>query len=215
MRRVRPRSSRILLVLSIALAALAAVGLRGHLARLEARAGLDGGSGSVVVARSDLERGTAVGPSMVEVRSIPGRYRPPRALTEPGQALGRVLATDVLAGEAITEARLAPPGGPVAALVPEGLRAFPLPAAFPSGSLAPGDRVDVLATYPSGQPYTETVASAAEVLLVLKGGGASEDFEPGMTVVLLVGPETAERLAHAAAFAEISLAVAPGRDVAP
>jgi len=59
------------------------------------------------------------------------------------------------------------------------------------------------------------VASAAEVLLVLEGGGASEDFEPGMTVVLLVGPETAERLAHSASFAEISLAVAPGRDVAP
>jgi hypothetical protein len=28
-------------------------------------------------------------------------------------------------------------------------------------------------------------------------------------VVLLVGPETAERLAHATAFAEITLAVAP------
>ncbi len=214
MRRVRPRSSRILLVLSIALAALATVGLRGHLARLEARAGVDGGSGSVVVARSDLERGTTVGPSMVGVRSIPGRYRPPGALTEPGQALGRVLATDVLAGEALTEARLAPPGGPVAALVPEGFRAFPLPAAFPSGSLAPGDRVDVQATYAAGQPYTETLATAAEVLQVLDGG-TSGDFEPGTTVVLLVGPETAERLAHAAAFAEISVAVAPGRDVAP
>jgi pilus assembly protein CpaB len=213
MRRARPRSSRVLLVLSIALAALATVGLRGHLARLEARAGVGGGSGPVVVARSDLERGTAVGPSMLGVRSIPGRYRPPGALTAPGQALGRVLATDVLDGEAITEARLAPPGGPVAALVPEGLRAYPLPAAFPSGSLSPGDRVDVLATYPAGQPYTETVASAAEVLLVLEGGQTPEGF--GITVVLLVGPETAERLAHAAAFAEISLAVAPGRVVAP
>jgi Flp pilus assembly protein CpaB len=81
---------------------------------------------------------------------------------------------------------------------------------FPSGSLAPGDRVDVLATYPAGQPYTETVASAAEVMLVLEGA-TSEAFEPGTTVLLLVGPETAERLAHAAAFAEISLSVAPGR----
>ena len=210
MRRVRPRSSRVLMVLSIVLAALATVGLRGHLARLEAVARVGGGSGSVLVARADLERGTAVGPSMVEVRSIPARYRQPGALTAPGQALGRVLTNDVLAGEALTEARLAPPGGPVAALVPEGFRAFPLPAMFPSGSLAPGDRVDVLATYPAGQPYTETVASAAEVMLVLEGA-TSEAFEPGTTVLLLVGPETAERLAHAAAFAEISLAVAPGR----
>ncbi len=211
MRRVRPRSSRILLVLSIVLAAVATVGLRDHLARLEAMAGVGGGTASVLVARADLERGTTVGPSMVEVRSIPARYRPPGTMTAPGQALGRVLATDLLAGEALTEARLAPPGGPVAALVPEGLRAFPLPAAFPSGSLLPGDRVDVLATYPAGQPYTETVASAAELLLVLEGGETSEGFEAATTVVLLVGPETAERLAHAAAFAEISLAVAPGR----
>lgn len=208
MRRVRPRSSRILLVLSMALAALATVGLRGHLVRLEARAGVGGGSGPVVVAAADLERGTAVSPSTVEIRSIPDRYRPPGALTEPSQALGRVLAADVLAGEALTGARLAGPGGPVAALVPEGLRAFPVTTTFPSRSLASGDRVDVLATYPTGQPYTETVASAAEVLVVLEGGPTQDH---GTTVVLLVGPETAGRLAHASAFAEISLAVAPGR----
>jgi pilus assembly protein CpaB len=208
MRRVRPRSSRILLVLSIALAGLATVGLRGHLARLEARAGVGGDAGPVVVAAADLERGTAVDPSAVEVRSIPRRYRPPGAVTAPDEVLGRVLAADVLAGEALTRARLAGPGGPVAALVPDGLRAFPVQAALPAGSVAPGDRVDVLATYPAGQPYTETVASAAEVLLVFEGG-SSQDLGP--TVVLLVGPETAERLAHAAAFAEISLAVGPGR----
>jgi Flp pilus assembly protein CpaB len=53
------------------------------------------------------------------------------------------------------------------------------------------------------------------VVLLVGAGATSGEFEPAMTVVLLVGPETAERLAHAAAFAEISLAVAPGRDVAP
>lgn len=209
MRRARPRSSRVLLILSLVLAALATVGLRDHLARLEAMAGVDGGSSPVLVTRADLERGTTLGPSMVEVRPIPARYRPPGALTAPGQAVGRALAIEVRAGEALTGTRLAPPGGPVAALVPEGLRAFPLPAALPPGSLVPGDRVDVLATYPTGQPYTETVASAAEVALVMEGG-TSEGFEAGTMVLLLVGPETAERLAHAAAFAETSLAVAPG-----
>jgi Flp pilus assembly protein CpaB len=211
MRRARPRSSRILLVLSIALAALAAVGLRGYLARLETRAGIGGDALPMVTAVGDLERGTVVGRSMVEAHSVPGRYRPPGAVAAPDQVVGRVLAADVVAGEALTAARLAPPGGPVAALVPPGLRAFPVPAGIPPGSLAAGDRVDVLATYPTGQPYTETVATGAEVLLVM-GGGRFADDGAGATVLLLVGPETAGRLAHATAFADISLAVAPPQD---
>jgi pilus assembly protein CpaB len=208
MRRARPRSSRILLALSIALATLATVALRGYLSRLEARAGVGGEALPVVVAGVDLERGAVVGPSMVEARSVPGRYRPPGALTRPEQVVGRVLAADVVAGEALTAARLAPPGGPVAALIPQGLRAFPVPAGIPPGSLAAGDRVDVLATYLTGQPYSETVVTGAEVLRVIDHG-AFADQGPGATVLLLVGPEAAERLAHATAFAEISLAVAP------
>lgn len=208
MRRARPRSSRILLAVSIALAALATVALRGYLSRLEARAGVGGETLPVVVAGVDLKRGAVVGPSMVEARSVPARYRPPGALAGPAQVVGRVLAADVVTGEALTAARLAPPGGPVAALVPQGFRAFPLPAGIPPGSLAAGDRVDVLATYPTGQPYSETVVTGAEVLRVIDHG-AFADQGPGATVLLLVGPEAAERLAHATAFAEISLAVAP------
>ena len=207
MRRVRPRSSRVLLVLSIALAALATVGLRDYLARIEARAGVGGPDGPIVVARTNLERGAELEGSRLEVRSVPARFRPPGALSRLEQADGRVLAADVAAGEALTAARLAQPGGPVAALVPEGFRAIPVPAAVARGTLAPGDLVDVLATYPTGQPYTETVAVGAEVLLVLDGGG--QDLDAGSSVVLLVGPEAAERLAHATAFAEISLAIAP------
>src|ERR687891_645387 len=164
MRRVRPRSSRVLLVLSIGLAALATVGLRDYLARVEARAGMGGPDGPIVVPRTDLRRGAVVDRSMLEVRSVP-------------------------------------------ALAPGGFRAVLVPAAVPSGTLALGDRVDVLATYPTGQPYTETVTVGAEVLLVLDGGG--QDLDAGSSVVLLVGPEAAERLAHATAFAETSLAIAP------
>jgi Flp pilus assembly protein CpaB len=212
MRRVRPRASRILLVLSAALAILATLTLRGHLARLEARAGVGERDGPVLVVTADLDRGTQLDPSMLGVRTVPDRYRPPGALSGPAPAVGRILGADVRSGEALTEARLATPGGPVAALVPEGLRAFPVSAAIPSGILAPGDRVDVLATFAAGQPYTETVASSAEVLVVLDGEGP-DDVAIGATVVLLVGPETAQRLAHARAFADISLSVVPARTV--
>jgi len=208
MRRVRPRASRILLVLSLVLAALATLVMRGHLLRLEARATAAGPGMALLVARSDLERGTVIEPTMLEVRSVPARYRPPEALAAPEQAAGRILAADVRAGDAVTAARLAPPGGPVAALIPVALRAFPVAAAIPPGTVTAGDRVDVLATFATGQPHTETVVSGAEVLVVMAGQGLDE-LGAGTTVVLLVSPEVAERLAFARAFADISLAVAP------
>lgn len=93
----------------------------------------------------------------------------------------------------------------MASMVPAGLRAVPVPAAAPGGLLAPGDRVDVLATFAAGQPHTETVVEGAEVLSIL---GPQEGTFDGVTnVVLLVSPDAAERLAYARSFAELSISV--------
>jgi len=117
-----------------------------------------------------------------------------------------MLAADVSAGEALTAPRLAARGGPVAAMVPAGLRAVPVPVAFPSGVLASGDRVDVLATFAAGQPHTEVVVTEAEVLSILSAEGTLD----GTThLILVVTPGDAERLAYARSFAELSIAVTP------
>jgi Flp pilus assembly protein CpaB len=205
MRRKRPRSSKLLFALSLVLAAGATLILRGHLLRLETAARAAGPGGPVVVAETDLARGTVLEDSYLSVRSIPTAHRPPGALTGPGEAAGRMLAADVLAGEPLTEARLAGDGGPVAAMVPPGLRAAPVAVPAPPGLLAPGDRVDVLATFAGGQPHTETVASGVEVLSILDGG--PDAFEGVRTVVLLVSPDAAEALAYARSFAELSVSV--------
>lgn len=205
MRRKRPLSSKLLLALSVLLAASATVVLRDHLARLEAEARAAGPGAPVVVAETDLTRGTELASSALSVRRIPEPFHPPGALTTMDQAIGRLLAADVLAGEPLTEARLAGEGGPVAAMVPPGLRAAPVAVATPPGLLAPGDRVDVLATFAAGQPRTETVVSGAEVLSILGPGG--DGFEGLPTVVLLVSPEDAESLAFARSFADLSVAV--------
>jgi Flp pilus assembly protein CpaB len=211
MRRTRPRSSRMLMVLSVVLGVLTTMALRGHLARLEAAAAAAGPGEPTVVAAAGLDRGTVLGPGMLESQRIPARYRPPGALSRPAEALGRTLAADVAAGEAITTSRLAPSGGPVASLVPPGLRAVPVASAIPEGTVVPGDRVDVLATFATGQAHTETVVSGAEVLMVLPGSGGDE-LAPGTTVVLLVGPEVAEQLAFARTFADLALAIAPSEE---
>lgn len=211
MRRRRPRSAKLLFALSVVVAAGATLLLKGHLIRLEAAASAAGPGSPVVVAETDLARGAVLDPSFLSIRSIPTAYRPPGALESLDQAAGRMLATEVVAGEPMTESRLAGEGGPVAALVPPGLRAAPVAVSAPPGLLASGDRVDVLATFASGQPHTETVVSGAEVLSVL--GGGTDGFDGLTTVILLVSPETAERLAYARAFADLSVSVT-GSDVA-
>jgi pilus assembly protein CpaB len=206
MRRTRPRMSRVMLVLSAALAVLATMAVQARLRALEARAAAGGPYRPVVAAATDLDRGTVLDEGMLKLVEMPVRYLPPGSIKDPGAAAGRVLAGPVAAGEPLTEARLAPSGGPVAALVPPGLRAVPVPSALPSSAVVPGDLVEVHATYAAGQPYTETVVTGAEVLSVLASSSFGEGAAPA-TLLILVGPEAAERLAHARAFADLSVAV--------
>jgi pilus assembly protein CpaB len=201
----------VLVVLGVALAVAATLLLRSYIDRLSAGAAAGGPGRPVVVAAVDLERGAVMTPDVLGMREVPRRYLPPGALASPDEAIGRSLAADVLAGEVLTAARLGPEGGPVASLVPAGLRAVAVTAGIPPAMIAPGDRVDVLATYATGQPYTDTVVEAAEVLVVRPSSG--DGFGQGATLLLLVGPENAERLAYARAFADLAVALAPPQEL--
>jgi Flp pilus assembly protein CpaB len=208
MRRRRPRTSRVLMLLSFLLASSATLTLRGHLARLEARAAVGGPAVPVVVAAARLSRGTALAPEMLRVVELPRGHLPPGPVRSIDEVAGRTLAADIAAGEPITEIRVTSGGGPVAALVPRGLRAVPVSVSLPAGAVAPGDRVDVLATFVSATPHTETVAPEVEVLRVLNQRPYDESGST-TTVFVLVTPDTAERLAFSAVHAELSVAVAP------
>ena len=212
MRRRVPAASRMLAALAVLLGVAATLVLRAHLARLEAAARSAGPGVPVVVAARALARGSALDSSSLREGRMPRRFLPPGVIPSMEGALGRILSADVAAGEVLTSARLAPAGGPVASLVPPGLRAVPITAAVPRDVIEAGDHVDVLASFPpgtaSGGPHAETVASEAEVLLVVDRVGYEEPVD-AVTVVVLVTPETAERLAYARSLGELSLAVAP------
>jgi Flp pilus assembly protein CpaB len=115
----------------------------------------------------------------------------------------------------VTRTRLgAAEAGPVASLVPSGLRAFTVDAAVPAGAVRTGDRVDVYATFGGPHPHTETVATGLEVLVLVGDDGAdgttgiTSNPSTGPSLVLLVSPEQAERLAYATAFADLAVAIA-------
>lgn len=200
---------------SAAIAAVAAVlALRAHVQRVEATRPVVGPPIEVLAAASDLTRGSVVDPGSLLVVDVPSSLVPPGTLTTPDEATGRVLIADLAEGEILTQTRLSGAGaGPVAALVPAGLRAFVLPAGPPAGTVRSGDEIDVLATYGvnAGRPYTETVASGLEVLDVVEAGspvaGGPIGAMTGPPLVVLADPLTVERLARAASLALLSIVI--------
>jgi len=223
LRRRWSRSSRLYLAASVALSLAAGLLLHGYLARVSAVAEALGPRVSVVVAAERIQRGGRVDPARLRIALVPRVYAPPGFMDRISKAAGRVALSDLSPGEAVTETRLARVrAGPVASLIPKGLRAFAVPTSLPGGALVPGDRVDVLATYASGQPHTETVVAGVEVLFVLgpEGGGEGLDLDAAAagagtstTLILLVSTEQQERLAFARAFADLQVAIAPAAEL--
>ena len=232
MRRRWSRASRLYLVSSVVLALTAGVAVRAYVGRVAAAAGAVGPSVSVVVASRNISRGSVLRPEQLRVIRMPKVYSPPGSFSRVAKASGRVALSDLAPGEAVTMSRLARVrAGPVASLIPEGLRAFAVPTSLPRGALEPGDRVDVLATFSSGQPHTEIVVAGVEVLFVLgmsdgsagsavRGGGHGAGAESGFdaaaagasaptTLLVLVSEDQEQRLAFARAFANLEVAIAP------
>jgi pilus assembly protein CpaB len=212
-RRRWPMSARLLLLAGVTSGALAFVGLRGYAAELRATRPDVGPLVSVVIAARDLARGTTLDASMLEVGRVPAAFEPPGAMRTPTQALGRVLVGAAAAGEVITASRVSGPGtGPVAAVVPPGLRAVVVPAALPGDLVRAGDRVDLLATFGGGRPYTETVLTAAEIVRVLPASGAVAGVagDDAASLILVVAPDDAERVAYAKTFAQLEVVIETG-----
>lgn len=178
--------------LAVGVALTAATAVSALAAHRDAAATLAryGPTRAVVVARRDLAAGTVVTPGDVELRDEPVALQPPGALGAlPPDA---VVTSLVLAGEALTDRRLAPAGlSPTAALVPAGAvgLAVPLPLAAPP--LAPGDRVDLIATAADGTGGTAggagTVMARAVTIVAVTDGA----------VTVAVPEEVAPRLAGA------------------
>jgi pilus assembly protein CpaB len=218
------RVSLLYLVAAFLCSALAGASMHALLARAAEAATGGGPQVPVVIAASAIPRGTRVSAGDLRVSEVPRAYAAPGSFARVSQAAGRVALAALAPGEAVTETRLARVrAGPVASLTPEGLRAFAVPTSLPAGSLVAGDHVDVLATFGSGQPHTETAAAGVEVLMVLGPGPVSDGTRsvtpgleagatgasPTITLVLLVSSDQEEGLAFASTYATLSVAIAP------
>jgi Flp pilus assembly protein CpaB len=218
-RRKIPTSSLVFLSLSVVAGLSALLVMQGYAHRIEAARPDVGRPVKVVVAVAGITRGSIVTPDMVRDDQIPSMFVPPGAVPAVDDVVGRVVSADLAAGDVLTRTRLAgTQAGPVAALVPSGLRAFLIPSSLPPDAVRAGDRVDVLAAFEGGRPHVETVADGVEVSQVMApsagggvGGVAGVDATTGPSLVLLVDPDTAASLAYAVTFAKLAVAIEPPR----
>jgi pilus assembly protein CpaB len=216
--------SKVFAVLGVVFALAAFSIVRGYAARARRMSASLGGPVAVQVIAHFMPRGTVLTSAMLIERTYPSSYAPPGAVHRPKDAVSRVLLTSMAAGEPLTLDRLAPRGaGPVAALVPPGLRVVSVPSSLPPGAIGAGDRIDVLATFPGPHAHTETTATGIEVLRVIS---AATGEQPGLaatsasgsapaTLLLLVTPEQTQELAYVRAFADLSIALDGPEEVTP
>lgn len=171
----------------------------------------------VVAAANDLKLGSVVTPSDLTTVEIAGSA-PKGAITDPKQAIGRGVISEIYQGEPVLESRLAQKGsgGGLAMTIPEGMRACAVrvdEVVGVAGFVTPGMRVDVLAsgTPPEAPPsqgtITKTILQNIEVLSA--GTDIQKDAEGKpqqvQVVNLLVTPEQAEELSLAANQLKIQL----------
>ncbi|HUF60046.1 MAG TPA: Flp pilus assembly protein CpaB [Actinomycetota bacterium] len=219
-RRKLPRSSFVLLAISLVCALAAVVVMRAYARRLDVVRPDGGPPASLVAAVEDVARGDVLTEEMLELVTLPSRFAPPGAMRDVARAAGRIAIADIAAGEVVTVLRLSgSESGPTASLVPPGMRAVRVPVADAVG-VKPGDLVDVIATFGGGGAHTEVAGEALEVLAVDREGGggsfgAAAPTSEGGGLVLLVTPTEAERLAFASAFATLSIAVLGPDDLVP
>ena len=140
MHRLWSRSSRLYLAASLILALSSGLMLRGYIGRVASAERAAGPRVAVVLAAERIPRGEIVELGQLAISRLPKAFVPPGSFSSIDQVAGRVSLTDISPREPVTQTRLAGArAGPVASLVPPGLRAFAVPSSLPAGAVAVGD----------------------------------------------------------------------------
>jgi pilus assembly protein CpaB len=181
-------------------------------------------SNRVVVATTDVGRGQRLAPEMLKLAERPAKGLPKDAFTDTTLLSERVLKLNLVQGEIITEAKLAPFGtmGGMSALISEGKRAITVrvnDVIGVAGFALPGNYVDVIVhterEATDGERAQRGTLSVSKIVLerILVLAVAQEvsrdETKPKVVnaVTLEVTPEQAENLDLARGVGTLSLAL--------
>jgi pilus assembly protein CpaB len=190
---------------------------------------------SILVAEQDMTALNIVTQESLTRRKLPATEVPTGAMKDPAQAIGRVLARDLRAGQVLTERSFAAEGTgvDVAGRLQPGKRAVTVSLSGYAGLeplLYPGSVVDVLASFRTtgseGMAVATTLLQNVVVLAVehhalgaeepedeTQSRGPTVSAKPAPTprrarqVTLMVDPEQAEALQLASEYGSVSLAL--------
>jgi pilus assembly protein CpaB len=181
-----------------------------------------GANGSIVVAKADISLGQRLTPEMFKLAEWPAGSVPKGAFSDPQQLTGRVLKNNLVMGDPVSEAKLAPAGtlGGLSALITEGKRAITVrvnDVIGVAGFALPGNYVDIIVSTqkdaPSGsnareQNISKIVLERILVLAVAQEVNRDETKPKVVNAVTLeVTPEQAEKLDLARSVGTLSLAL--------
>jgi pilus assembly protein CpaB len=180
-------------------------------------------AGHIVVATGDINLGQRLAPDMLKLVEWPVASQPKGAFTDPQKLSGRVLRSNVLAGDPISEAKLAPAGtmGGLSALITEGKRAITVrvnDVIGVAGFALPGNFVDIIVSTQKEPPpnaaagrelsISKIVLERILVLAVAQEVNRDETKPRVVNAVTLeVTPEQAETLDLARSVGTLSLAL--------
>lgn len=183
-----------------------------------------GAAGRIVVAAADISLGQRLSPEMVKLVEWPTDSVPKGSFTDPQQLAGRVLKSNLLMGEPVSEVKLAPSGtlGGLSALISEGKRALTVrvnDVIGVAGFALPGNYVDIIVSTEQETPenagpnkrdqnISKIVLERILVLAVAQEVNRDETKPKVVNAVTLeVTPEQAEKLDLARSVGTLSLAL--------
>lgn len=176
----------------------------------------------VVVAARDLEVGTRLRADMLQLVDWPAGASLKEPFSAPEKIYERVINTQVLRGEPIVAAKLAPPGekGGLSAVLGQGNRAITVKVneiVGVAGFALPGNYVDVMVNTPddANHPVSKIVLERILVLAVAQDV-ATGDTKPRVVnaVTLEVTPQQAEQIDLARSIGSLSLVLRSQSDKA-
>lgn len=172
----------------------------------------------VVVAKKAIQTRQIITAADLEVRQVPASAVHPRALHSTGEAVNHVATTDIYDGEQVISDMLAPAdvGASLSYVVPKGMRAVTLAmneVADVAGFVAPGDRVDVVATVtPEGGQQISRIFLQNALVLAAAQQPSQKPGQPAKvttSVTLALTPDQVEALTQIDNSGRVRLALRP------
>lgn len=185
----------LMLLVSLVLAALAAVSANRWMTSRLAATGGGGDLSGVVAAAAEIPFGTKIDAALIKMVQLPAQSVPEQAFRDPQTVIGRVAAFTLYKGEILVEGRVVEHvgGSALAAVVEEGKRAVTIKSndvIGVAGFLLPGNRVDLIAV--RRKSGTEAGTESRTLLQNLKVLAVDQTSSPDKNEPVIVRAVTLE-----------------------